>query len=724
MAEPASASNFTVTSAGDDGDGVCDDTCTLRDAMLGANLTPFGDWIYFNIGGGGPQKIRPLSPLPTQTGPVHIVGGSQPGSNHGQDQLIEIDGSLAGAAADGLRLAGGYSRVTTMMITGFAGAGLVLIDGGNNYVEASRIGTNRIGQPGLGNSVGIDVVDSSENDIINSFIAGNTSEGILVRATSALTEARDNLIWGNRIGDVYDRAVGNNIGVALYAGGNFVGRSNMFDANVIAGNQTGILVASPEANTITSNYIGTTSGGGSALPNGQGLYVRTPQVPHTIGRPGDGNVIAGNTLEGIVLEDGSSNEPVPPRTTVRGNLIGINEVGSPLPNGGAGVSVDTTDVVIGGTEPGEGNTIAHNAGPGVLIASGARVAILGNAIHDNAGLGIDLRQDNSPSLDYPDPNDPGDADFGRNMGQNHPVLTTSVGNLNSTSATTFTVEVFSSPVCDTSGYGEGQALVQRSQVTTNSSGDATFTLPDDGGVLTATATDPLGNTSEFSPCLIPPAPDGDGDGVPDATDNCPTVANPGQADGDGDGIGDACDDMEPPTVALDETPAAVSADSTPTFMFSSEDGATFECSLSTGADAFAACSSPFTASEQADGDYRVQGAGDRRRGQHRCRGDVLVHDRHHRADVDNHPGTASDVHRYDADVRVLLRTGGDVRVPHRLGRRVALQAMHVSGDLRSPLRGHLHVRGARHRRGRQPRPYAHLHVHHRHRRPGGGTVDT
>jgi hypothetical protein len=37
------------------------------------------------------------------------------------------------------------------------------------------------------------------------------------------------------------------------------------------------------------------------------------------------------------------------------------------------------------------------------------------------------------------------------------------------------------------------------------------------------------------------AADGDGDGVPDTLDNCPTVANASQADADADGVGDACD---------------------------------------------------------------------------------------------------------------------------------------------------------------------------------------
>ena len=45
-------------------------------------------------------------------------------------------------------------------------------------------------------------------------------------------------------------------------------------------------------------------------------------------------------------------------------------------------------------------------------------------------------------------------------------------------------------------------------------------------------------------------PDGDGDGVPDAEDNCPATPNPDQADSDGDGFGDACDDDACPTALL------------------------------------------------------------------------------------------------------------------------------------------------------------------------------
>jgi hypothetical protein len=40
------------------------------------------------------------------------------------------------------------------------------------------------------------------------------------------------------------------------------------------------------------------------------------------------------------------------------------------------------------------------------------------------------------------------------------------------------------------------------------------------------------------------AQDADGDGVPDASDNCPLVANPTQSDCDSNGVGDACQSLQ------------------------------------------------------------------------------------------------------------------------------------------------------------------------------------
>jgi len=61
------------------------------------------------------------------------------------------------------------------------------------------------------------------------------------------------------------------------------------------------------------------------------------------------------------------------------------------------------------------------------------------------------------------------------------------------------------------------------------------------------ACDPCPLDASTTVCTTFDPSDTDGDGVPNATDNCPTVANPGQTDTDGDGKGDACDPC--PTVA-------------------------------------------------------------------------------------------------------------------------------------------------------------------------------
>lgn len=55
--------------------------------------------------------------------------------------------------------------------------------------------------------------------------------------------------------------------------------------------------------------------------------------------------------------------------------------------------------------------------------------------------------------------------------------------------------------------------------------------------------------------------DSDGDGIADPEDNCPAVANAGQADVDGDGLGDACDPVDDRTAAeqLDDLIARLEA---------------------------------------------------------------------------------------------------------------------------------------------------------------------
>src|SRR5262249_32659380 len=106
-------------------------------------------------------------------------------------------------------------------------------------------------------------------------------------------------------------------------------------------------------------------------------------------------------------------------------------------------------------------------------------------------------------------NDPLDADTGANDLQNYPVLSlasttahrvTLLGSLPSKANVTYALHFYSTPV----GHGpEGENLIGTTTVRTTSAGttpfSASFPVTVAGGwYVTATATSPAGNTSEFS----------------------------------------------------------------------------------------------------------------------------------------------------------------------------------------------------------------------------------
>jgi hypothetical protein len=79
---------------------------------------------------------------------------------------------------------------------------------------------------------------------------------------------------------------------------------------------------------------------------------------------------------------------------------------------------------------------------------------------------------------------------------------TITGTLHSTPLSTFAIDFFASQIWDTTHYGEGQKYLGSTTVTTDASGNVSFTatvsgVPSGFNYFAATATDANGNTSEF-----------------------------------------------------------------------------------------------------------------------------------------------------------------------------------------------------------------------------------
>jgi hypothetical protein len=382
------------------------------------------------------------------------------------------------------------------------------------------------GAPATGNVVG--GTAPGEGNVLS---AGG--DGVRIDAPAA-----GNVVIGNRLSGTYHGVQVRGSQYTTTADGNRIGGPTPAERNVIAGagkygeegfpDGSQVNVEWAVGTVIDGNYIGTTADGmASAGGKGPvGIELRS-NASGTIVR---GNLIGGIVVQGvnhyagqtfgtgIVLGNGSQG------SIVQGNRIGTDATGQgALPNlygvtDFAWLWADpAAGALIGGTEPGQANTIAFNLRAGVQLATQVSgVTLSGNSIHDNGLLGIDLLPAG------PTPNDPLDADAGPNGLQNRPVLlsttivpdvpgggpagTEVAGKLDSLPGQAFVVECFANAACDASGAGEGETFLGSVQVATDGSGHAAFAaqLPQvaAGSWLTATATHvATGNTSEFSACL-------------------------------------------------------------------------------------------------------------------------------------------------------------------------------------------------------------------------------
>lgn len=231
----------------------------------------------------------------------------------------------------------------------------------------------------------------------------------------------------------------------------------------------------------------------------------------TVTNGGDGTEIGGLVVTGFggagVLISGTAANCWVYGCTLTSNNIGIRVTGS-----GTGHIIGSDNSGSPAGDAAEANVITGNVLDGVRINSSSAVAadVSRNQISGNGGLGINIFL--GTTNDGVTANDDGDADTGPNGFQNFPVLsqTATAGSidiaLNSAASTSYRIEIFESTTADPSGNGEGQTFVDAFDLDTDANGDGVLTDVAIGvaqdRIVTATATDPAGNTSEFSVAIV------------------------------------------------------------------------------------------------------------------------------------------------------------------------------------------------------------------------------
>ena len=313
---------------------------------------------------------------------------------------IDIGGTgyLVGTDGDGVN-----DAAERNVISGNLDYGVLLNGGFDTKVAGNYIGVNAAGDTRLSNGFASVATFYSTGNIIGtdgSNDAFNAHERNVIDAAVLLGNA--NVFAGNYVGlnaagtaalaASPDFELGIQIAgtTGTRVGTNGDGIADVEERNVIAGrNGPAILVSEPRA-IIAGNYIGTDYTGNVALPNVKGIELNGAAIGVRIGvkisdanAAAEGNVISGNTENGVIV-DGSSG------VLIAGNTIGMNASGTAaLANGQDGVvlrngAITTT---IGGNSSLARNIISGNSGAGVSLYNAATT---GNLIAGNyIGVGAD-----------------------------------------------------------------------------------------------------------------------------------------------------------------------------------------------------------------------------------------------------------------------------------------------------------------------------------------------
>jgi parallel beta-helix repeat protein len=286
---------------------------------------------------------------------------------------------------------------------------------------------------------------------------------------------------------------------AIFINGKYDLADNDTIENCTVGNNNslGVVVNRPNSHhaIIRNNRIGTNSFGTAAAPNtgaGIALFTGTHDILIT------GNIISGNTLQGIYL-DGTA--VAVSHNTITNNKIGTAADGvTPLPNvQGIVFGLNSSLNTVGGTGANEANIIAYNAQSGVVVVGDGSTGdrITGNSIFQNGILGIDLLDDKLPTQGV------SGGTAGPNQLALRPTLTkaevlNSIGLISGTASPNSTIEIF---VADPSPSGFGSGKVYCTSIAADSTGAFNFygkmlCIPGPAQ-LTATSTLSDGSTSEF-----------------------------------------------------------------------------------------------------------------------------------------------------------------------------------------------------------------------------------